>query len=111
MPKKTQEEHYLEWLDREEEQVGIDAVMRASKDYQEAIKLLEQELGYTPTERQLEVFQSAALTRYELLPSIGVYFDREFHPEWQGYQSIYRDLITERYVSRSDVEAALFMIR
>lgn len=111
MATKTPEEKYLEWLDREEEQVGIDTIMRAATDMQEAIKLLEQELGYTPTEKQLAAFQGAGMTRYEALPSIGVYHEREFHPEWQGYQSVYRDIMTGRFVSRLDVESALFMLR
>ena len=111
MAQKTNEEKYLEWLDREESVVGIDAVMRAATDMKEAVKLLEHELGYTPTERQAAVFQEAGMTRYEALPSIGVYHEREFHPEWQGYQSVYRDITTGRFVARSDVESALFFMR
>jgi len=105
------EERYLEWLDREESIVGIDAIMRAGMDVGEAIKLLEKELGYTPTEKQLGAFQETAFGKYEALPSVGVYYQRDWHPEKQGYQSTYRDTMTGRFVSRSDVEAALFELR
>jgi len=111
MASKTPEEKYLEWLDREEDVVGVDAIMRAATDVQEAIKLLERELGYTPTENQVAAFQGAGFTRYEALPSIGVYFQRDYHPEWQGYQSVYRDIATGRFVAKSDVESALFYQR
>jgi len=107
----TTEERYLEWLDREENIFGIDAIMRAGTDIGEAVKLLEQELGYTPTEKQVAAFRDTAFGKYEALPSIGVYYQRDFHPEWQGSQSTYRDIMTGRFVSRADVESALFQMR
>ena len=106
MPKVLGEK-YLEWLSREEELLGIDATARASTDVEAARRLLYSEIGYEPSESQISAFMEAGMTRYEQLPQIGVTYAREWHPEFQGYESTFRDIATGRYVARTDVMAAL----
>ena len=99
------EERYLEWLEREEEVLGLDAIIRASPDIEDARRLLFDELGYTPTDAQLDAFMGAGTMKYQQLPEIGVGFERIEHT-W-GYEPTYRDLITGRFVSRRDVETTI----
>lgn len=99
------EERYLEWLEREEEVLGLDAIIRASTDIEEARRLLFDELGYEPTGSQLDAFMGAGMMKYQQLPEIGVGFERIEHV-W-GYQPTYRDLLTSRFISRTTVEQAI----
>ena len=99
------EERYLEWLEREEEVLGLDAIIRASTDIEKARRLLFDELGYTPTDMQLDAFMGAGYVKFEALPEIGVRFAREEHA-W-GYEPVYKDLITGQYTSRKAVEQAM----
>jgi len=84
-------EAYLEWLEREEETVGLGAAMRAATDIEEAKKLLTEELGYTPTDAQVEAFTGAGTMKYKTLPEIGVGFER-LEQKW-GYQPAYRSTV------------------
>jgi len=106
MPKAPQEK-YLEWLSREEELLGIDETARASTDVEAARRLLYSEIGYEPTESQVTAFMGAGVERYEQLPQVGAYYAREWHPEFQGYESVFRDVTTGRYMARTDIIAAL----
>uniref|UniRef100_A0A6H1ZWF6 Uncharacterized protein n=1 Tax=viral metagenome TaxID=1070528 RepID=A0A6H1ZWF6_9ZZZZ len=98
-------EAYLEWLEREEETVGLGAAMRAATDIEEAKKLLTEELGYTPTDAQVEAFTGAGTMKYKTMPEIGVGFERIEHV-W-GKQSTYRDILTGRFVSPRYVTEAI----
>lgn len=104
----TPPEDLLEWLLREEEKLGAERVSRATMDIEEAKRLLEEELGPDYTEAQATAFQEAGMLAYEKLPQVGASFERLVMP-W-GYQSVYRDVITGRYVSREDVWSALAAI-
>lgn len=99
------EERYLEWLDREEQVLGIGVTMRASTDIEDAKQLLWRELDYEPKDWQVQPFFEAMQVKYQILPRIDVGFERIEHA-W-GYQSTYRDLITGRFVSRRDVETTI----
>lgn len=101
----TPPEDLLEWLLREEETLGIDAVERGLIDIEAARALLYEELGYDPTESQLAGFQEAGQLKYERLPAVGVGFERVAFP-W-GYQPRYRDIVTGRYIGKADVSALI----
>jgi len=96
MPKEAAE-RYMEWLEREEERLGISAVGRATVDIEEAKRMLYEELGYEPTEGQLSTFMEFGKARYEIMPEVGVTSYRFERP--YGYQIVYRDVFTGRFMS------------
>lgn len=98
-------EAYLEWLEREEEVVGLIETMRASTDIEAARDLLRRELQMEPTDAQLDAFMGAGGMRYSIMPEANVGFER-VEQVW-GKQSIYRSLETGRFVSRTYVEEAI----
>jgi len=49
------------------------------------------------------------MMRYDELPAIGVSYGR-IEQSW-GYQPVYRDIVTGRYVSGESVRAALSFLR
>jgi hypothetical protein len=97
----TKEEDLLGWLEREEQSLGMDAIVRASTDIDYARLLLQEELGYTPTDDQLDAFMSTAGMKYEDLPNAGISF--ELVDRAWGSQAVYRDLETGRFISREEV--------
>lgn len=99
------EDKYMEWLEREEEVLGLDTTVRTVGDLEYASTLLEEELGYTPTEKQLDAFMGAAQSKYESLPQIGV-TPVVIERNW-GSQVVYRDIISGRFVSYDDIKSAL----
>ena len=101
------DEKYLEWLDREEDVLGLDAMMFGSESKDNMFLLLKQELGYEPTDSQVNSMFDAATQRYEIMPEVEVSYDRIWHPEHLGYQSTYRDTTTGRFISRADVQARI----
>lgn len=105
----TPEEDLLAWLEREEERLGFTTVDDALTDISKARTLFYEELGYDMTEEQFSGLKQAIFTRYEELPSIGVSFTR-FEQKW-GYQEVYRDVITGRFVGKADVWSLLATIR
>jgi len=105
----TPEEDLLEWLEREEENLGFTAIEDALQDIEKARRLLFDELGYDLTEEQFSGLRGALETKYESLPSISVSHKR-VEQKW-GYQDVYRDVVTGRYVSGTDVWALLGAIR
>ncbi|GAI51971.1 unnamed protein product [marine sediment metagenome] len=99
----------MEWLDREEEIVGLDAVMRGTVDEKTLRELLYEELGYEPTEGQLGAWQQAGQAKFEQLPQVGVAFERleqVVAGQVWGYRPAYRDITTGRFISLDDVMAA-----
>lgn len=104
MPREP-EERYLEWLTREEEEVGLDKMLRGTTDFASARKLLIEELEIDPTEPRIRGLVEWGTARYEYLPQLGV--RHEMVEMWWGSQSTYRDIVTGRYVPAADVMAAL----
>lgn len=102
---RAKEERYLEWLEREEESLGLDDIVRASGDIDYARGLLKGELGYDPTEAQMDAFFVTAKTKYQVLPSLNVSYERIEHT-W-GFQSVYRDMATGRFISREETQKRL----
>jgi len=102
---KTLEEKYLDWLQREEEILGIDAMLRASEDFEYARVLLHGELGLWPTDAQIKAFQGAGTMRYEQLPQIGITRVNVGTEEIPFYQ--FTDIVSGRFVRTSDVMASL----
>jgi len=105
----TPEEDLLAWLEREEERLGFTAIDDALDDITAARALLYEELGYDLTDEQFQGLRGALSTRYEDLPAIGVDYSRIEH-DW-GFQSVYRDAVTGRFVAGADVRAALDILR
>jgi hypothetical protein len=97
---KSKEERYLEWLEREEESLGLDTMLMVSEDIDYARQLLWQELGYEPTEAQLDAFTATANIKYAILPDVGVHYER-IEQAW-GFQPTYRDISTGRFISRDE---------
>ena len=104
MPKTT-EERYLEWLDREEENLGADYMERATLDVDTFRQMLKDELTPEAMGGAIDKLIDAADTKYRDYAAISVSFER-LERAW-GTQPAYRDLITGKYVSGSDVAAAV----
>lgn len=100
MPEEAAE-RYMEWLDREEERLGIGRVQRSLADIDELKELLTEELGYEPTEAQVGTFTEMGKARYEIMPEVGVTSYRYERP-W-GYQMFYRDIPTGKFISYATV--------
>ena len=105
----TPPEDLLAWLEREEENLGFTSVEEALTDIQKARVAFFKELGYEMKEEQFEGLKSALYSRYEEFPSISIEYGR-IEQKW-GYQPVYRDVITGRFVSGSDVRALLEQLR
>lgn len=105
----TPEEDLLGWLEREEERLGFTTIEDALSDIERARMLFYDELGYDITDAQFQGLKDAQYLRYDELPSVGVSYAR-FEQTW-GYQNVYRDIVTGRFVSASDVWSLLATIR
>jgi hypothetical protein len=105
----TLEEDLLGWLEREEERLGFSDIQEGLGDIGKARALLYDELGYDITEAQFEALKSASLLRYEELPSVGITYTR-VEQSW-GYQDIFRDVVTGRFISGSEVFSWLSALR
>ena len=101
------DEKYLEWLDREEDVLGLDDMMWASESEDNMFLLLKKELGYDPTDSQVSSLFNAAQQKFEVLPEVEVSYERIWYPEHLGYQSTYRDTSTGRFISKVDVQARI----
>lgn len=105
----TPEEDLLAWLEREEERLGFTSVDDALTDISRARDLFYDELGYDVTDDQFKGLQDALYTRYDELPVIGIEYSR-IEQSW-GYQPVYRDIITGRFISGQAVRDALDFLR
>lgn len=105
----TPEEDLLAWLEREEERLGFTGVETGLTDIERARDLFYDELGYDITEEQFGGLKSAQYLRYEELPTIGIGYSR-IEQAW-GYQDVYRDVVTGRFVAKADVYDLLATIR
>lgn len=104
----TPPEDLLEWLLREEENLGVDVVERATLDMEAARELLYRELGYEIKDEHARAFMEAGRLKYEKLPEVSISF--ECLPQPWGYQSVYRDIATGRFIKREDVSAAIDVV-
>jgi len=100
MPKEPAE-RYMEWLEREEERLGIGATARATEDVEAAKRLLYEELGFDPSEAQVSAFMDIGKARYEIMPEVNITSARLERP-W-GFQTSYRDVRTGRFTSFTEV--------
>lgn len=105
----TPEDDLLGWLEREEERLGFSSVDDGLSDISKARAMFYDELGYDMTDDQFSGLKDASFLRYEELPSIGVSFDL-FEQPW-GYQKVYRDTVSGRFVPGGDVFSLLKTIR
>lgn len=94
----TPEEDLLAWLDREETLYGFSALDDALQDIETARSLFYKELGYDLNEEQFEALSRSLTLRYEEFFEVNVAYQR-VEQAW-GYQPIYRDTTTGRFISR-----------
>lgn len=107
----TPEEDLLGWLEREEEHLGFTSVEDGLSDVQKARDLFYDELGYDITDAQFQGLKDASFLRYDELPSISTSYEKIYQPAWGGFQDVYRDTITGRFVAKADVYSLLGTIR
>ena len=105
----TPEEDLLGWLEREEERLGFTSIDDGLTDIAKARALFYDELGYDVTDDQFKGLKDALTMRYEEFPSISISYSR-VEQAW-GYQPVYRDSVTGRFVSGADVRSALTTLR
>ena len=105
----TPEEDLLAWLEREEENLGFDLVQEALGDLERARQLFYEELGYDMTDDQFNALSGASTLRYEEMPAVGIDYGR-IEQTW-GFQPVYRDLMTGRFVSKQDAFSLLATAR
>lgn len=105
----TPEEDLLAWLDREEENVGLADIEAGLQDIDIARRMFYDELGYDMTEAQFIGLKTALDLRYAEFPAVSVSYTR-VEQAW-GYQPVYRDVVTGRFVSKENVEAAVSYLR
>lgn len=98
-------EEMMQWLDREEEVLGIDVLTRATTDVEAARELLYSELGYEPTSKQLSGFMEIAGERYEKMPELGIMHETIWHPKFTYYQPVWR--VKGRFASVAEVRGLL----
>lgn len=93
------------WLEREEEEFGITGAISRTIDWDSARNMLKQELGYEPSDAQIELMMSAGRYRYSEMPQVGVRTEVMTY-KW-GQQLFYRDIATGRRVGLADVTKRL----
>lgn len=98
---ETPVEKLMGWLTREEEEFGLTGAIGRTIDPAMCRSMLLEELGYEPSEAQIELMYRAGRMRYETLPTIGVSTSEVTYP-W-GAQTWYRDIPTGRRVGMEDV--------
>lgn len=109
----TDPEELMEWLLREEEILGATETERMIADIELMKERLAEELGYIPSDAQVEALQQAGLLAYERMPEIGIHFERipirKARPEL-GLRPAYRDIATGEFAAKEDVWAAIGLL-
>lgn len=104
---------FEKWLDREEETFGLTGAITRTIDPGRVRDMLREELGYDPTESQVDAFYEAARSRYETMPQIGVKtftvttYKGTIRERWDLW---YRDIATGRRVGLEAVQERLRLI-
>lgn len=93
---------FLRWLEREEEVFGMTGAIERTIDRDACRMMLLEELGYDPSNKQVEAMYEAGRMKYETLPQIGAGTSSVEYP-W-GKQTWYRDLTTGRRIGLADVQ-------
>lgn len=99
---ETPIEKLMGWLTREEEEFGLTGAIERSIDPDVCRRMLLEELGYDPSDEQVDLMYRAGRYRYEVLPEIGISTSQVAYP-W-GAQTWYRDIPTGRRVGLADVD-------
>lgn len=93
---------FLAWLEREEDVFGLTGAVERTIDRDKCRMMLLEELGYDPSDKQIEAMYEAGRMRYETLPQINVGTSQVLYP-W-GKQTWFRDLTTGRRIGLEDVQ-------
>lgn len=96
---------FLKWLEREEEVFGMTGTIERTIDPDMCRSMLLEELGYDPSDAQVNAMYEAGRMKYETLPEIGAGTSSVTYP-W-GKQTWYRDLTTGRRIGLADVESRM----
>lgn len=98
---------FEEWLTREEEFFGLTGAVERTISPEKVRDMLLEELGYKPTEGQIEVMYRRGRERYEIMPMIGIStstvttYKGTIRERWDLW---YRDIATGQRVVLSEVE-------
>ncbi len=98
---------FEEWLTREEEFFGLTGVVERTISPEKVRGMLLEELGYKPTEKQIETMYRVGRERYEIMPMIGIStstvttYKGTIRERWDLW---YRDIATGQRVGLSEVE-------
>jgi len=101
---------FLAWLEHEEEVFGLTGAVERTIDPEACRRMLREELGYDPTEKQVQAMYEAGRYKYETIPQIGL--GTELVTTYRGTirertDLWYRDLTTGRRVGLEDVQYRL----
>lgn len=102
---ETDPEKLMGWLEREEEEFGITGAVSRTLDWEGCRAMLKEELGYDPSDAQIDLMQRAGRYRYEQLPQIEATTTQIIYP-W-GQQLWYRDVATGRRISTEEAQRRL----
>jgi len=93
---------WLEWLEHIEEELGLYGAVYGTIDPEACRKLLYEELGYEPSQAQIDLMFETGRTKYEGYPQIGVRSETvTYHRGTIGqYKELwFRDIPTGRRIS------------
>lgn len=105
---ETPIEKLMGWLEREEEEFGLTGSITRTIDPEACRSMLREELGYEPSQTQVDLMYSSGRYRYEVLPEIGVRTELVQYA-W-GSELWYRDITTGRRLSLETVESRIAAI-
>ena len=102
---ETPPDKLMGWLEREEEEFGITGAVGRTIDWEACRAMLKEELGYDPSDAQIELMMSAGRLRYEELPQIATTTSIVAYPWGKGLW--YRDIATGRRISTEEAQRRL----
>jgi len=98
-------EAYLDWLEREEQNIGFAEFEEGMADIEKARALWLRHTGMELTDLQYESLKSSQQLRWGEMPKVGARFDIIEHPKLFYTQPVYR--IHGKFASWEQVQALL----
>jgi len=104
MPKIREEylEDLLKWLEREEEEWGVEAMIGRTATEDRIAEWLQEELGIRYSPDLVPRYYEIARAKYEYMPSVAIstaVYERPY-----GKQLVYRDIATGRFIGFETVQ-------
>jgi len=97
----TDIETLMKWLDREEQEWGIQAMIGRTVTEDRLAAWLQEELGMRYSPDLVPTFYEVARAKYEIMPAINI-STAVYERKW-GKQLIYRDINTGKFISYKTV--------